>query len=77
VLSGYLVTYGGLLFTTALYLQDTLHDSPLRSGLTFAAYAAGFAAASLTWTRLPATWRDRFPAWGSPLSQPGPACWPS
>lgn len=56
--------YGGLLFTIALYLQDTLHDSPLRSGLTFAAYAAGFAAASLTWTRLPATWRDRFPACG-------------
>ena len=56
--------YGGLLFTIALYLQDTLHDSPLRSGLTFAAYAAGFAAASLTWTRLPAAWRDRFPAYG-------------
>jgi MFS family permease len=56
--------YGGLLFTIALYLQDTLHDSPLRSGLTFAAYAAGFATSSLIWTRLPAAWRDRFPACG-------------
>jgi MFS family permease len=56
--------FGGLLFTIALYLQDTLHYSPLRSGLTFAAYAAGFAAASLTWTRLPARWYDRFPACG-------------
>lgn len=53
--------YGGLLFTTALYLQHTLGQSPLTSGLTFAAYAAGFAAASLTWTRTPATWQPRLP----------------
>lgn len=53
--------YGGLLFTTALYLQHALGQSPLTSGLTFAAYAAGFAAASLTWTRLPATWLPRLP----------------
>jgi hypothetical protein len=44
--------YGGLLFTTALYLQSALHESALRSGLTFAAYAGGFATASLTWSRL-------------------------
>lgn len=56
--------YGGLLFTTALYLQHTLHDSALRSGLTFAGYAAGFAAASLTWPRLPATWHRRVPGTG-------------
>src|SRR5215813_13250614 len=42
-------SYGGLLFTTALYLQHALHQSPLASGLTFGAYAAGFATASFTW----------------------------
>lgn len=54
-------SYGGLLFTTALYLQHALHDSPLQSGLTFAGYAAGFAAASVTWTRLPAAWQPQLP----------------
>ena len=34
-----------------LYLQDALGLTPLQAGLTFAAYATGFAAASLTWTR--------------------------
>lgn len=55
-------SYGGLLFTTALYLQHALRESPLRSGLTFAGYAAGFATASVTWTRLPAAWQPRLPA---------------
>jgi predicted MFS family arabinose efflux permease len=54
-------SYGGLLFTTAVYLQQTQHDSPLRSGLTFAGYAAGFATASLTWTRVPPAWQPRLP----------------
>jgi len=54
-------SYGGLLFTTALYLQHALGESPLASGLTFAGYAAGFATASVTWTRLPAAWRPRLP----------------
>jgi MFS family permease len=54
-------SYGGLLFTTALYLQHGLHESPLQSGLTFAGYAAGFATASVTWTRLPASWQPRLP----------------
>ena len=54
--------YGALLFTTALYLQYTLHDSPLRSGLTFAGYAAGFATASMTWSRLPNRWHPHLPA---------------
>jgi len=50
-------SYGGLLFTTALYLQHALGQSALASGLTFAGYAAGFATASITWTRLPAAWQ--------------------
>lgn len=54
-------SYGGLLFTTAVYLQRVLHYAPVASGLTFAGYAAGFAVASLTWTRLPARWQPRLP----------------
>jgi MFS family permease len=54
--------YGGLLFTSALFLQGELRESPLRSGVTFAAYAAGFAAASLTWSRLPGFVQPRIPA---------------
>jgi MFS family permease len=54
-------SYAGLLFTTALYLQHTLGESALTSGLTFAGYAAGFATASVTWTRLPAAWQPRLP----------------
>jgi MFS family permease len=54
-------SYGGLLFTTAVYLQRAQHDSPLRSGLTFAGYAAGFAVASVTSTRVPSAWQPRLP----------------
>jgi MFS family permease len=81
-------SYAGLLFTTALYLQHALGESPLASGLTFAGYAAGFATASVTWTRLPAAWRPRLPqaafaafaaacvllAW---LTSPGEWPWPA
>jgi len=55
-------SYGGLVFTTAVYLQQAQHYSPLRSGLTFAVYAAGFAAASVTWTKVPSAWQPRLPA---------------
>jgi MFS family permease len=53
--------FGGLLFTTELFFQNVLHYTPLRSGLTFAAYSAGFATASLTWSRLPPAWQGRVP----------------
>ncbi len=45
--------YGALLFTIALHLQEGYGYTPLRSGLTFATYAAGFAGVNLTWSRLP------------------------
>jgi MFS family permease len=45
--------YGALLFTIALHLQEGYGYTALRSGLTFATYAAGFAAVNLTWSRLP------------------------
>jgi MFS family permease len=48
-----MVAYGGFLFTLTLHLQEGLHDSPLRSGLTFAPYAIGFAATSLLVPGLP------------------------
>jgi MFS family permease len=54
-------SYGGLLFTTAIYLQHALGDSPLTSGLTFAGYATGFATASLTWTKIRPAWQPRLP----------------
>ncbi len=52
-------SYGGLVFTTAVYLQHAVGESPLASGLTFAGYAAGFATASVTWSRLPAARQPR------------------
>jgi predicted MFS family arabinose efflux permease len=56
--------YAGFLVSLTLHLQDGLGFGPLRSGLTFAAYACGFASASLTWTRGGASVRDRLPVAG-------------
>ena len=46
--------YSGFLFTLTLYLQSGLGFTALRAGSTVVAFAAGFAAVSLTWTRIPA-----------------------
>jgi MFS family permease len=54
--------FGALLFSTAVQLQRALHESALRSGLTFAGFSAGFATAALGWSRLPASLRRRLPA---------------
>jgi len=56
--------YAGFLLTLTLHLQDALGFTPLQAGLTFAAYAIGFAVASLTWTRAGAATRDRLPVLG-------------
>jgi MFS family permease len=56
--------YAGFLLSLTLHLQDTLGFTPLQAGLTFAAYAGGFAAASLTWTRAGTATRDRLPVAG-------------
>jgi MFS family permease len=60
--------YGGFLFTLGLYLQDSHGFDALRSGLAFAPFAAGFAAASLGFSRLPLALRDRAPTAGLALS---------
>ena len=54
--------YAGFLLMLTLYLQGSLHFTPLHAGLIFSIYAAGFAAASLTWTRA----RERVRAWLPP-----------
>ncbi len=56
--------YGALLFTIALHLQEGYGYTPLRSGLTFATYAAGFAGVNLTWSRLPQRLHPVVPAGG-------------
>jgi predicted MFS family arabinose efflux permease len=56
--------YAGFLISLTIHLQDGLGFSPLHAGVTFVAYAAGFATASLTWTRTGPTTRDRLPVAG-------------
>ncbi|MQA76567.1 MAG: MFS transporter, partial [Solirubrobacterales bacterium] len=51
--------YAGFLLSLTLHLQDGLGFTPLHAGLIFAAYASGFATASLTWTRAGAAARER------------------
>jgi hypothetical protein len=45
--------YAGFLLVLTLHLQGSLHFTPVHAGLIFAIYACGFAAASLTWPRVP------------------------
>ena len=56
--------YAGFLLALTLHLQEALHFTPLRAGLTFAAYAGGFAVASLTWPRAGTAARERLPIAG-------------
>ena len=59
-----MAAYDGFLLSLTLRLQGGLHFSPLHAGLIFAIYATGFATASLTWSRAPASLRDRLPVLG-------------
>jgi len=56
--------YSGFLVSLTLHLQGALGFGPLHAGLTFAAYAAGFATVSLVWTRASAATRERLPILG-------------
>jgi MFS family permease len=66
--------YAGFLVSLTLHLQESLGFSPLAAGLIFAAYASGFATASLTWTRASATVRDRLPIAGPRGDGDGASC---
>jgi predicted MFS family arabinose efflux permease len=56
--------YAGFLVSLTFHLQDGLGFGPPHAGLIFAAYATGFATASLTWTRAGEAARDRLPVLG-------------
>jgi MFS family permease len=66
-----MVAYGGFLFVLTLHLQRQLGDSPLRSGLTFAPYALGFAITSLTVPALAPAVQRRVAPLGLALSAAG------
>jgi EmrB/QacA subfamily drug resistance transporter len=51
-----MTTYGGFLLVLALHLQSGLGYGPLANGLSFIPSACGFALASLSWRRVPASW---------------------
>jgi MFS family permease len=56
--------YAAFIFTFTLYLQGGLGFTPLRAGLTFVPFAAGFATTSLSWTRLPTRVQRWLPVFG-------------
>jgi hypothetical protein len=56
--------FGGILFPLTLHLQTALGYAPIQAGLMFLPYPVGFAAVSLTWTRLPPGWHARLPVLG-------------
>jgi MFS family permease len=58
--------YAAWCFVLTLHLQSGLGFSPLRAGLTFLPYTAGFATVGLTWSKLP-------PRLSSALPIAGPA----
>lgn len=53
--------YGGFLFVVTLHLQTGLGFGTLAAGLTFCAYALGFALVNLNWARLPEGVQRRTP----------------
>ncbi|MGH8960725.1 MAG: MFS transporter [Jatrophihabitantaceae bacterium] len=54
-----MIGYAGFLFAFALHLQSGLGFGAAQAGLMFAPMAVGFAAAGLTWQRLPTPWHRR------------------
>jgi len=56
--------YAGFLLSLTLHLQGALRFGPAHAGVVFAVYAAGFAVASLSWTRLRAGLRSQLPIFG-------------
>jgi hypothetical protein len=63
--------FGGLMFMSALYIQNGLGHGALETGLMFVPASLVFAAVSLRWQLLPATWHRRLPAVGMPVATAG------
>jgi Major Facilitator Superfamily len=59
-----MVTYGGWLFSFAIYLQEGRGDSALRAGLTIAPAAVAFGLCGYFWRRLPASIHHLLPPLG-------------
>ncbi|MGW1995183.1 MFS transporter [Embleya sp. NPDC001921] len=66
-----MTAFGGLMFSTALYVQNGLGYSALEAGLTFIPSSVVFATVSLRWQRLPAAWHPRLPMIGMPIGALG------
>jgi MFS family permease len=66
-----MTAFGGLMFTTALYVQGGMGYSALEAGLTFIPPSVGFGAVSLRWQLLPAAWHPRLPMLGMPIAAAG------
>ncbi|WBB50902.1 MFS transporter [Verrucosispora sp. WMMA2044] len=56
--------FAGVLFPLTLHVQNGLGYTPLQAGLMFIPYPVGFAAVSLTWTRLPKRFHRPLPVAG-------------
>jgi len=59
-----MITYGGWLFSFAIYLQEGRGDSALRAGLTIAPAAVAFGLCGYFWRRLPAAIHHLLPPLG-------------
>jgi MFS family permease len=59
-----MITYGGWLFSFAIYLQEGLGDSAMRAGLTIAPAAVAFGLCGYFWRRLPASIHHLLPPLG-------------
>ncbi|WP_406278697.1 MFS transporter [Embleya sp. NBC_00896] len=66
-----MTAFGGLMFATALYVQNGLGYSALEAGLTFIPSSVVFAGVSLRWQLLPAAWHPRLPMIGMPIGAVG------
>jgi MFS family permease len=59
-----MITYGGWLFSFAIYLQEGRGDSAMRAGLTIAPAAVAFGLCGYFWRRLPASIHHLLPPLG-------------
>ena len=59
-----MITYGGWLFSFAIYLQEGLGDSAMRAGLTIAPAAVAFGLCGYFWRRLPPSIHHLLPPLG-------------